>query len=181
MVAAMTSQDSQRIRRARALLDSLGLTHGAHLPRHVVFRMSALTGGEEIIFGDARVDSAVAGGRKQNGEAVVFTATRVISALFSGSEADGEPPMEESTVDCKTWARRRIADVAMVSKDANGNPTTTNEDYHWHHEWSSLVPEGAQLVLRYGVGLGELHLPCDTGEGRAARLDAFLPSLLADL
>lgn len=181
MVLAMTSQDSQRVSRARALLDSLGLTFGDHLPGHVVFRMSALTGGEEIVFGDARVESAVAGGQKQNGEAVVFTATRVIHAFFSGSQADGEPPMMESTVDCKTWARRGLEGVAMASEEVNGEPATTNEDYHWHHEWGSVVPVGAQLVLQYGVELGELRLPCDTREGRGARLDAFLPSLLADL
>lgn len=181
MVLAMTSQDSQRISRARALLDSLGLTFGDRLPGHVVFRMSALTGGEKIVFGDARVESAVAGGRRQSGEAVVFTATRVIHAFFRGSQADGEPPMMESTVDCKTWARRDLKGVAMVSEEANGEPATTNEDYQWHHEWVSVVPVGARLVLQYGVELGELHLPCDTREGRAARLDAFLPSLLSDL
>lgn len=181
MVLVMTPQDSQHISRARALLDSLGFTSGDRLPDHVAFRMTALTGGEKVVFGDACVRSAVPGGRQLDGEAVVFTASRVIHARFRGSQADGVPPMMESTVDCKTWARRDLEGIATVSEDAAGEPATTNQDYHWHHEWSSIVPIGAQLVLQYGGESDALHLPCDTSEGRYARLDPFLPFLLADL
>ena len=69
----------------------------------------------------------------------------------------------------------------METGDVEGSEAVeANEDYAWHNDWGSVVPRDAQLVLRY-AGDHVLVLPCAVGEGRAARLDAFLPSLLNDL
>ncbi len=176
----MASQDSERLKRVRAVHDSLGRTGTPWVPMHVLFRVSALVADEDIVFGDAKVDRQDLG-RQVSGEVVVFTATRVVHAVFLGSEADDEPSQGRATVDCASWARSRLKAVLMESDEYDGVMVEgTNEDYGWHHEWDSIVPPGAQLALRYADDR-TLLLPCDAREGRAARLDAFLPSLLRDI
>jgi hypothetical protein len=171
-VPPMDNQGGDRLGGAQALLASLGLGHYENLPLHVVFRMAALVAGEPIVFGDVRVDDD---NRRVTGEAVAFTATRVIYAAFTDSQLHDEPARGEGTVDCRTRSRSDLRSVGAELQD--GDP---DSDYAWHNDWGSVVPTRSQLTLRYDDDL-VLRLPCRPDQGRAARLDAFLPSLLSDL
>lgn len=168
----MDNQGGDRIGGAQALVASLGVGHYERIPAHVMFRMAALVAGEPIVFGDVRLE---ADGRRVSGDAVAFTATRIIYATFDGAQLDGEPPRGSRTVNCHARARSDLQTVGAEAQDGN-----EDNDYAWHHNWGSVIPAGAQLTLRYSDDV-VVRLPLTLAEGRAARVDPFLPSLLADL
>jgi hypothetical protein len=168
----MSLRDTDRHVRARALLASLGLEPFERFPLHVVYRMSALILDEPVVYGDAR--TAHDDQQRATGESVIFTASRVVRAVFTDSVARDEPPREVSTVECRTWARRRLLSVGTGGPD-----TEVNQDWSWYCEWGTVLPNISQLVLSYADG-DVLRLPLKpTGSG-AKRLDGFLPELLKD-
>lgn len=169
----MTLRDTDRHVRARALIDSLGLEPLERFPLHVIYRMSALVLDEPIVFGDVRTEYDDY--RRATGEAVIFTPSRIVHAIFADAEARDEPAREASTVECRTWARRRLSQVGTGGQDA-----TVNQDWSWYHEWGTVLPNVAQLVLDYSDG-AVLRLPLEPTGSRAKRLEGFLPLLLRDI
>lgn len=164
--------DDVRRDRAKALFDAMGLGYGGRFPLHVLFRMALFIHDESIVYAGARLIPDEDRHRAPvTGEAVAFTATRVVHATFAGAAVDDEPAREAAgTASCRVWARGSLVSCAVPEGD----------DWAWHHEWPSLVPPGAQIVLEYAGGT-TLSLPLDPDDRRGAKLEALLAGLLANL
>lgn len=160
----MPLNDSDRDRRAQALIENLGLGVYEHLPLHVLARMSALVLDEPIVYGEARVELA-GPDRRATGEALVFTDSRVVYAVFRDSEGEQEPDQGVSTVDCRTWSRH-----ALLNVGSGGSDFDVNQDWSWYHDWGAAVPAHAQIELRYSGG-ELIRLPVAPKGSGAKRLD----------
>jgi hypothetical protein len=149
------------------------------LPPHLIWRLVAAVGDEEVVHADADLQSTEP--RTYSGGVLLFTASRVVLATMTDGPQQPQPHQAATfSVQLATWRRTRLTAVEF-------NPDSTgwsNSDAGWSVLGNDLdYPPDFALTLVY-EGREPLTLPLygGTNRGRASStLYAFLPALLADL
>jgi hypothetical protein len=142
---------------------------------HLVRRMAALVGDDDIRYAESTRDSSDSG--NVSGSAVVLTETRVVYAQFTDTPIDADPDDPEglSTVDVSCWSRR-----TLQSLDLNSKSGQWNSDQDWgqdREEW----PSSGRLVLRFAGRGKPLRLPLKSEGEAPTGIGDLLPGLLRDL
>lgn len=172
----MTSTDAQVARvtsQVRAIAEKIAQAtrDDVDAPNHLLFRLEALVGGEELLY----VDSSLAGGGDFLVSGQVFALTSRLVLLATCAAASSRPGDDGSTVSVVMWGRDTLQAVS-VDVDVARNP-----DRVWdglHVDWRPR----AAVTLHY-AGRNPLALPLQrstTGAARAA-LAVALPELVRDL
>lgn len=158
-----------------SLLDLIKRLGTTSLPVHVLRRMLALTGDEEMTYIDRRVTLGDNGG---SGQAVAFTPNGVIVADYENSPWTDDLPFgadgEDSTVSVSRWSRRELKSIEITSM---GKAASVNRDVDWQGEWNDQLPNGVAVQLDYGIQV--VRLPLD--QRFKADLAQLLPTLCADM
>jgi hypothetical protein len=143
---------------------------------HLVRRMAALVGDDDIRYAESTRDAEEGG--NVSGSAVALTETRVVYAQFTDTPMDPDPadPQGLSTVEVSCWSRRSLISVELNSKTGQWN-----FDHDWGQEREDDWPPSGRLVLRFAGRSKPLRLPLKSEGEAPTSIGVLLPGLLRDL
>jgi hypothetical protein len=138
--------------KATELADLFAASCGDKLvpPLHVLHRLAAVTGNEEVVLVDANFDGA----DQVTGEALVISESRVMLATMTDSRREPHHRSNaENTVEVAAWSRNALRSIS-IRRDVRGNSDVT-----WEQDLTDGWPAGASVELRYAGRDALLTLP----------------------